>query len=361
MEEQAKIRFLIRTAYFLTIAVGVFLICRFLFAYFLPFLVGILIAWAVQRPAAFLSKRIKLPKRTAALILAILLFLLAALLSVFLAYRGSISGRKLLSDLSRKLPELGDAFSRIRSGVKGIFNRLPQEISAASDAFYSGAVNRLAQLLTGAASSAAGWIVKRIPLYLFNTVIALAASCYIAIDFERLSRFLKGVIGRRPYENLCRIKEILKNSVFKLVRGYFILSMISFFLLLAGFFILQVKNPVIAALLIAAVDFLPALGTGAVLIPWGVTSFLLSDVRTGAGLLILYAVIAVVRYFAEPRVIGGQTGVNPLFMLVAMFSGFKIFGGIGIFLAPIVLIVTVEYYKQELQNEKKAARIPKST
>ena len=352
MEEQAKIRFLIRTAYFVTVVAGTVLLCRFAFAYFFPFLLGALVAWAVQKPAGFFSRRIGVKKRTAALILAVLLFLAVAALLVLLLYRGSIALGNVLAGLTEKLPDMGNAFAKIKDGIEGFFRQMPKEVSLTAQTFLQGAGQRLLNLLTNTLSNFVTGFLKKLPMFLLYTLVALAASCYMALDFDKLARFLKGVIGRQAYEKLDKIKEICKKSLFKLIKGYFFLSLISMILLLIGFLVLGIRYALLAAILIAAVDFLPVLGTGVVLIPWGITSLLLSDIRTGAGLLILYAVIAVVRYFAEPKVVGGQTGINPLFMLAAMFVGLKFIGGIGLFLAPMALIVTVEYYKAELQTEK---------
>ena len=352
MEEQAKIRFLIHTAYLVTVVAGTVLICRFLFAYFMPFLLGILVAWSVQRPAEFLSKKFRLKKSITALCLAILLFLAVAALFAFGLYRGSIALGKTLSDLSAKLPDITHMFAKLKSGTRGLLGQLPREFSGTAQTLLEGAGGRLMNLVTNTFSSAVTGFVKKLPVFFFHTVVALAASCYIALDFDKLARFLKGVIGRQAFGNLNTIKDICEKSIFKWIKGYFLLSVLSMVLLLIGFLILRVRYALVAAILIAAVDFLPILGTGIVLIPWGITSLALSDIRTGAGLLILYAVIAVVRYFAEPKVVGGQTGINPLFMLTAMFVGLKFLGGIGLFLAPMALIVTVEYYKAELKKEK---------
>ena len=354
MEEQAKIRFLIRVAYFVTVIAGTVILCRFAFAYCMPFLLGALVAWAVQKPAAFFSGRIGIKKRTAALMLAVLLFLAVAALVTLILYRGSIALGGMLSDLSDKLPDMGRAFTKIKDGIQGFFRQMPKAVSLTAQSFLQGAGQRLLHLLTNALSNFVTGFLKKLPMFFFYTLVALAASCYMALDFDKLARFLKGVIGKEAYGKLNRIKEICKQSIFKLIKGYFLLSVLSMILLLIGFLILRVRYALLAAILIAAVDFLPILGTGVVLIPWGITSLFLSDIRTGAGLLILYAVIAVVRYFAEPKVVGGQTGINPLFMLAAMFVGLKVIGGIGLFLAPMALIVTVEYYKAELQTEKTA-------
>ena len=90
------------------------------------------------------------------------------------------------------------------------------------------------------------------------------------------------------------------------------------------------------ALLIAAVDFLPLLGTGVVLIPWGIICLILGQVRLGIGLLILYGVTTLIRQVLEPKLIGEGLGLHPLLSLLSMYAGLRLFGVWGMILAPLV-------------------------
>ena len=65
------------------------------------------------------------------------------------------------------------------------------------------------------------------------------------------------------------------------------------------------------------------------------------------GLAVLYGIIILVRNFAEPKIIGKQIGINPIFTLLAMFVGIKLLGIAGIFILPVTLIVIIEYYKND--------------
>ncbi len=136
-------------------------------------------------------------------------------------------------------------------------------------------------------------------------------------------------------------------SVFKLIKGYAILMLMTFLELLAGFLILRVKYALLLSLLIAVIDILPVLGTGTVLIPWGIAGLILKNTALGIGILVLYAVITVIRNFAEPKIIGKQIGINPLFTLLSMFIGIKLLGFAGVIIFPTALIVTVKYYSED--------------
>lgn len=164
--------------------------------------------------------------------------------------------------------------------------------------------------------------------------------------------FLHGVFGKKIWNNALKIKDIFINSVLKLVKGYLILMLITLLELVAGLYLLRVKYAPIIALIISVVDVLPVLGTGTVVIPWGIIEIIMGNGAKAVGLFVLYAVITLVRSFAEPKIIGNQIGINPLFTLIAMFVGLKTLGFLGVLIFPTVLIVTVEYYKQQMDKEK---------
>ena len=122
---------------------------------------------------------------------------------------------------------------------------------------------------------------------------------------------------------------------------------ITFTELLIGFIVLRIKYAPLLAALIAVIDILPVLGTGTVLVPWAAGELLLGNTAAGMGLAVLYGTITLVRNFAEPKIIGKQIGINPIFTLIAMFVGIKLLGIAGIFILPVTLIVVIEYYKND--------------
>ena len=49
--------------------------------------------------------------------------------------------------------------------------------------------------------------------------------------------------------------------------------------------------------------------------------------------------MSVVRQFLEPRLVSKNIGVHPIFTLLAMYTGFRFIGIIGMLIGPIALIV----------------------
>jgi predicted PurR-regulated permease PerM len=95
----------------------------------------------------------------------------------------------------------------------------------------------------------------------------------------------------------------------------------------------------VISIITAIVDILPVLGTGTILIPWGIIMLIQKEFYLGFGLLILFLAISLIRQVAEPKVLGKSLGLHPLLALFATYVGFTLFGLLGMILAPIVALL----------------------
>jgi predicted PurR-regulated permease PerM len=125
----------------------------------------------------------------------------------------------------------------------------------------------------------------------------------------------------------------------KYIKAYGILLLLTFALLLIGFWILGVEYAFLLAFLIALADLLPVIGVGTILIPWGIIMLIQKEFYLGFGLLILFLAISLIRQVAEPKVLGKSLGLHPLLALFATYVGFTLFGLLGMILAPIVALL----------------------
>lgn len=352
MEQQSRKSFLINTLYFVTIAAEIFFVCRFLLGYLMPFVIGGAVAWLVQKPAGLISAKTKIKRSAAAGVLALAVFIGVAALIFFLLFKVVSSAAGFFEEIGGNADMLTEFFDNLKSSAASFFENLPKEFTDFLGALYGDAASRAVAGITAMLSSAAGYTVKRAPEFLLSCAVAAASSCYIAADYIKLIKFVRGLCGDKIYRNALKIKNILVNSVFKFVKGYLIILGITFVELFAGFTVLKIKYSLLLAAVIALIDILPVLGTGTVLIPWAAAELIMENTAKGTSLASLYIIITVVRNFAEPKIIGNQMGIKPLFTLLAMFIGIKLFGIAGIFILPITLIVVIEYYKEDIGADK---------
>lgn len=144
------------------------------------------------------------------------------------------------------------------------------------------------------------------------------------------------------------IKEIIK-ALGCYLKAESILIFVSFIISLIGLCIfkfigLNVGYPLIAALGIGFIDALPIFGSGTVMIPWAVIAAINGDITLGLCILGLLIFMSIVRQFIEPKLVSNQIGIHPIFTLIAMYTGFKFIGVLGMIIGPILLIILKDVF-----------------
>ncbi len=342
MEQQAKKQFLINFLYALVLGVIAFVLCRFLFVRMFPFVLSVIIAALAQKPAGYLSRKTGIKKSFFAVFLSASIYIGVAAMLIFLIWRIIMSFSGIIEFLPQIFKKITDIFEDFEGYLSGY---LPKDFNIS----FGGIMQNLLKTATDFLTEIIKKSVKAAPSVLFSGVVALVAGCYISKDFDGLAKFVKSLCKKGFYEKFLRIKNIISKSVFKIVKGYLILMIITFFEVWIGLLILRVSNAFLIAAIIALIDFLPVLGTGIIMIPWSVYCALSGNIRLAVGVAVLYITVVILRNFSEPKIVSHQIGINPLFTLVSMFLGLRLLGGFGLIIFPLVLIVTVNYYKQEME------------
>lgn len=341
MNLQAKKRFLINFIYLAVIGVIIIIVSRFLLFRMFPFLLSLIVAAISQKPAGFLSKKTGLKKSNCAVFLAAGIYIGVFSLLIFLVYR-------LIIYLAGLIDYLPNGFSVIGSLAKQFENLLSDYLPKDYDLSITTLLEDVLTNLTTALTNLIKRALTAAPSLLISSVVALVASCYIAKDYDGLERFIKAICNEGIYQKFLRVKSIFATNILKIIKGYLILFVITFLELWIGLAVLRVKSAYVWAFLIALVDFLPVLGTGIVVIPWAVYCAFTGNTFLAIGLAVLYIIMVIIRNFIEPKIVSQQIGINPLFTLFSMYLGLKLFGGAGLVIFPLILIVTIKYYKEDM-------------
>ena len=80
-------------------------------------------------------------------------------------------------------------------------------------------------------------------------------------------------------------------------------------------------------------------GSGTVMIPWAILSGINGDINLGIAIIVLLIIMSIARQVLEPKLVSKNIGIHPIFTLIAMYTGFKVIGVIGLLIGPIVLII----------------------
>ena len=171
-------------------------------------------------------------------------------------------------------------------------------------------------------------------------LVTVLATYFMSSDKHKIVSFLDSQI---PSDWLRNTRNVINNvftALFGWLRAQLILMSVTFSEVLIGFLIIGIENALLLALIIALVDALPILGTGSILVPWAFIDLVfLGNTREGLSLALLWLITLFVRQLIEPKVVGHQIGIHPLFTLFGMYLGLQFMGVFGLFLGPICVVI----------------------
>ena len=342
MTKENKISFLINLLFYSTVAMLILLAVRFLFIYLFPFIIGVAVTVLVQKPANITSKALKIEKGICAVFYVLLCYVIIILSLVFIAFKLSVHIIDFISEYNIIFEGLTDTATYFSDMIGTLGKEMPTFVTD----FIKSSLENLIKSFSDYISSAAKNTAKIMPTLLTGSIVTFIASCYISKDFDRFKCSLGSVVSEKYKLVFYEIKDLMKNNIIKVLKGYLKLLIITFAELFAGLLLLESERALQLALLISLLDLLPVFGTGTVLIPWGIYKIATGDYFFGAGLIILYLAITILRNIIEPKIIGKQIGLHPLITLIAVFLGFRLLGIFGIFIFPLAVMVIWKMYER---------------
>lgn len=347
IEEKRKL--IINVLYYTIIAVAVYLAVRYVYPLLAPFLIGLFIAFALRKPIGFFTRKLHLRRGIVAVFLTALMYATVGTLFGLILVRLIIFAKDLFWDLPRLYrSELEPHLRGLTTWLENIAPRMAPGLSVAISDILTQLIDSLGNLISSFSVRVvrvATDYLTAIPGTVMRIVLAIIASFFFAVDYPRFVVFLHNTLPKKATSVLLEVKHYLSGTLFKIVRSYFFILCITYAEVAVGLCIIGIKGFVWIAVLIAILDILPILGTGTVLVPWALISFLQGRIGQGIGMLALYAVIFVVRQAIEPRIVGHQVGLHPLVILVSMFVGVQVFGALGLFGLPVLVALLRHLYQ----------------
>lgn len=332
---------------FLGLCLVIFLGPRLL-RFFMPFVVGWILALLANPLVRFLERRVKLVRRHGSML--IIIAALAIVISLFygaglLVYREMGSFLADAPEIYQSvIAEIGDALQNGRKLAEYFPQNLQPPLLAFSDNL-DGLFGKLVSRAAEPTVQIAGHVAKSIPNLLVNMVIIILSSYLFLADRESIMRWLKEHLPAFVF----RYIEYMKRDAKGLIGGYFLaqfrIMCVVALILAAGFLVLGVRYGVLLAFLTAILDFLPIFGTGTVLVPWAVVKLFAGEYAYATGLILLYILTQVVRQIIQPKIVGESMGLPPLMTLFLLYLGFKLRGLTGMILAVPVGLVFINFYK----------------
>ena len=334
-----------RYAGILAAVLGSYLAIQYLFPLLLPFLLGGALAVAAEPMVRFFSDRLRLPRALAAAVGVAMAFSILGLLLLAvcgLAFRQLQALAGILPDMEQTIRSgMGALSGWLMDLAQGAPRMLRDPLEKNVQEFFSGS-SALLEKATAYVLRLASGFLSQLPNGALAFGTGLISSFMISAKLPRIRQALS---VRLPEEKLRPWLDSVRSMKAVLVgwlKAQMKLSGVTFGILTICLLLLKVPHAPLWGLLVALVDAFPILGTGAVLVPWSLVSFVQGDTLRAFGLLGAYGAVTLTRTVLEPRLVGRQLGLDPLVTLVCLYAGFRLWGILGMILAPMLAVTAAQ-------------------
>jgi sporulation integral membrane protein YtvI len=341
MKVESRRQFIINFLYFAIILGIVILLARYALGVLMPFLIAFLISLLLKPAVAFFHDKLKLPRGVAGIVLVVLFYALVGFLLIIIGVQLFTSAKSFFLMLpSLYTHSIVPWMNRVFDSLQEFAGHLDPDAAAAYNAISANVTTSLGGSVVNISKQVVTWVTSstlRAPKFLLNVLIMVISTIFLTVDFPKINAFVQRQLSERWRTLLHNARVQLGRTLWSYLRSYAMILTITFVEIFLGLSIIGINNAAGIAIAIAVFDILPVVGSGIILLPWTIYTFISGNLTTGLGLAILYMVVIVVRQIMEPKIVGDRVGLHPIVTLLAMVLGTYLFGGIGLLGLPITI------------------------
>lgn len=320
----------------------VFLLPKVL-VYFLPFVIGWIIAWIANPLVRFFEEKVKIRRKagTAFVIIAVIAGIMLL---------GYLVSAKLIEEVIGLTLSLPSLWQSLEGDMRSIgenwaifYTRLPEDVQNGIIAIGAGAETAISNFVSQIGTptfAAVGNFAKNLPSIIIGIIMTVLSAYFFIAEKDYLQNFCKQYVPKTLQEKWGIVMGSMKSAVGGYFKAQLKIECWIYLLLLIGLMFLKINYAFLIAFAIAVLDVLPFFGTGTVMVPWAIVKFLSGDYQMTIGLLIIWGVGQLVRQIIQPKIVGDSIGMPPIPTLFLLFLGYKVAGVFGMIIAvPIGIIV----------------------
>ena len=322
--------------------------------FYMPFLIAFIISLMIEPAIKYLMKKTKITRKMSSIIIFAIVFAIII---------GSITWGiiSLISESTNLLQTLNIYIDKAYVQIQGMIGNLGISRISISNNVLNIAENASKEILVKVSKWLTEFLTKlinaitSIPVIAIYTVITILSIYFMCTDKIYILDLMEHHMPKKWIQKIAgHVREITK-SLGEYLKAEAILILVSFVISVIGlysfkFIGMNIKYPLLMALAIGFVDALPILGSGSVMVPWAIISALNGDIELGIAIIVLWIIMSVVRQLLEPKIVSGKIGIHPIFTLIAMYTGFKVIGVMGMLVGPIVLIILKSIFASVLDQ-----------
>ncbi|WP_343769622.1 AI-2E family transporter [Clostridium malenominatum] len=181
-------------------------------------------------------------------------------------------------------------------------------------------------------------ILRRGAIYttdsIINYFVGNIVVYFILVDKYDIFNWTKRFIDESGVRFINNIFDNIKN----IIKIQCIIVIILTLETIIGFKILNIDNYMVLGLLCGVLDLMPYVGTILIFLPLILHMIWIRNYIIAFGLICLYILLLINRQIIETKLMSNKLKIHPLYLFLAVYLGFRIFGTIGIITMPLYLI-----------------------
>ncbi|WP_209125498.1 sporulation integral membrane protein YtvI [Alkalihalobacillus sp. BA299] len=305
----------------------------------LPLILALFTALILVPAVKALSEKIKMKRNLAVMIVFTLFVCFIGLSGYFIVTKAITQGVQLAENLPTYINDINRAWLTFQRDLEDQYEDLPPELVFEINRQVTQTLNNLRMELSNRdLISDLTSLITTIPAFLVNLLVYLIALFLFLLELPRLKQKLYSYFSEKTADKVNFMVSRLSYVIAGFFKAQFLVSIIIFIVSLIGLLIIVPELALLMAFILWIIDFIPIIGSIAILGPWALFHLLTGDINLGSQLLILAGVLLIIRRVVEPKVMGQHIGLSPLATLIAMYIGLMLFGVIGFIIGPLIMI-----------------------
>ncbi|MBB5179011.1 sporulation integral membrane protein YtvI [Planomicrobium koreense] len=306
----------------------------------IPLIIALLTAIFLEPLVTFVQNRFKWHRKTS--VITVFIFFVLAVSGILYWTVTQLIGR--IIQFTKMVPEYANSLTEMWNEVQSFFLRstedMPVEVVSSIETELASFLEGIRDwFLTIVNYDTVTNLLTGIPTFLVSFIVFLIALFLFMLELLNLKELLFKRLKESTAEKVRFMAARLNHVIFGFLKAQFLVSVLIFIVTLIGLLIIIPEYAVPMSLFIWLIDFIPILGSIIVLAPWFIYQFIIGNVVLGTKLAILALILLVIRRTVEPKVMGTQIGLSPLATLIAMYIGLQLFGFLGFFIGPLIVIL----------------------
>jgi len=326
---------------------------KYILPLFLPFVFGYFLAWIAAPIINLLKVRFRVPNGVGSFFV-VSIFLFIFLTVFYLIIR---TGLEQLTRLFTNLPSYQQLFLIRMQGVCTTCDHLLGVVDGSSYSFLISKIDGLVKFAersflpneTGKTIN----VAKIVFGIVWDITLIFLSALLWGKDFRDYKEEFQ---NSRFYQEIHMVTGVLSEMGIAYLRAQLILMCVTGVIVSIGAALIGNRYAILAGVGVAIFDAFPILGCSFILIPWALILFIKKEILGAVIIVVTYGVCELVRQILEPRLVGSCIGIRPVYTLISMYVGLKVYGPFGFFLGPISLVAMQAIVKAGIEHLKKGVK-----